>query len=81
MNYVYNFHANFFFVFSGGAGSGKSHVIRVVAKWLEFILRKPGDHPMKPKVLLLGFTGMAANLIGKTGFMGKELFLTRLLFL
>ena len=54
------------FLFSGGAGSGKSHVIRVVAKWLEFILRKPGDHPMKPKVLLLGFTGMAANLIGKT---------------
>ena len=65
MKYVCNFHANFF-VFSGGAGSGKSHVIRVVAKWLEFILRKPGDHPMKPKVLLLGFTGMAANLIGKT---------------
>mgnify|MGYP001199587282 CR=1 FL=1 len=53
---------------SGGAGSGKSHVIRVVAKWLEFILRKPGDHPMKPKVLLLGFTGMAANLIGRRAF-------------
>ena len=57
---------NFTFSFSGGAGSGKSHLIRVLAMWIEFILRKPGDHPMKPKVLLLGFTGMAANLIGKT---------------
>ena len=71
----------FSFSLLGGGGSGKSHLIRVLAKWLEFILRKPGDHPMKPKVLLLGFTGMAANLIGKTTFIGNELFLTKLLFL
>ena len=43
---------------------GKSFVINCIAKWAEMILRKPGDDPSKPKVLLLGPTGMAALLIG-----------------
>ena len=33
--------------------------------WAEKILRQAGDDPSKPKVLLLGPTGMAALLIGK----------------
>ena len=49
----------------GGGGVGKSFLINLVKMWAEYILRKPGDHPLKPKVLLLGPTGMAANLIGK----------------
>ena len=44
---------------------GKSFLINVLSKWIEFILRFPGDHPFKPKVLLMGPTGMAASLIGK----------------
>ena len=55
-------------------------MIRVLAKWLEFILRKPGDHPMKPKVLLLGFTGMAANLIGKKVFLMTYISLSKQFF-
>ena len=49
----------------GGGGVGKSFLINLVKMWAEYILRQPGDHPLKPKVLLLGPTGMAANLIGK----------------
>ena len=50
----------------GGGGVGKSYLIRTVAKWAEKILRKAGDNPLKPKVLLLAPTGMAASLIGGT---------------
>lgn len=50
--------------FIGGAGVGKSFLIRTLASWSERILREPGDHPHCPKVLLLGPTGMAASLIG-----------------
>ena len=53
----------------GGGGVGKSWVINVVSKWCEKILRKPGDDPYNPKVLLLGPTGVSAALIGK--FNGK----------
>ena len=60
---------------------GRCAPSRVVAKWLEFILSKPGDHPMKPKVLLLGFTGMAANLIGKTVFLMTYIYLSKQFFL
>ena len=49
----------------GGAGTGKSFLIKITAKWAEKILRQAGDDPSKPKVLLLGPTGMAAMLIGK----------------
>ena len=53
---------------TGGAGVGKTFVIKIVSKWAEKILRKPGDHPLKPKVLILGPTGMAASLIDGTTF-------------
>ena len=51
------------FLFSG---SGKSKTICIVAKWAEKLLRKAGDHPNKPRVLLTGPTGMASALIGGT---------------
>ena len=47
----------------GGGGVGKTAVINATSKLAEKILRKPGDNPMKPKVLLLAPTGMAASLI------------------
>ena len=49
----------------GGAGTGKSFVIKTIAKHAEKILRMPGDDPNRPKVMLLGPTGKSANLIGK----------------
>ena len=49
----------------GGAGNGKSAVIKIAAIHAEKILRQPGSHPNKPRVLLLGPTGKAASLIGK----------------
>ena len=50
-------------IFTGCGGTGKSHLITTVSKWVEKILINPG--PVKPKVLLLAFTGIAASLIGK----------------
>jgi hypothetical protein len=50
----------------GGAGSGKSNVIRICSSWAEKILRKAGDHPNKPRVLLTAPTGTAASIIGGT---------------
>ena len=47
----------------GGAGSGKSVTIRVVAMHAERILRKAGDKPNHPGVLLTAHTGKAASLI------------------
>ena len=52
-------------VVHGPGGVGKSFMINCTAKWTEKLLRRPGDNPCKPKVLILGPTGMAANLIGK----------------
>ena len=49
----------------GGAGTGKSAVIRIAAIHAEKILRQSGSHPNKPRVLILGPTGKAASLIGK----------------
>ena len=54
-----------FLSFTGGAGTGKSFVIKTIAKYAEKILRMPGDDPNRPKVILLGPTGISANLIGK----------------
>ena len=62
-NFKTSVYSNLWFL--GGGGVGKSFLINLVKMWAEYILRKPGDHPLKPKVLLLGPTGMAANLIGK----------------
>ena len=53
----------------GGAGVGKTKTIMNCANWAETYLRKPGDDPSKPRLLLLAFTGMAANLIGKLSFL------------
>ena len=53
-------------ILHGGGGVGKTSVINTIAKWAEKILRKPGDNPMKPKVILLAPTGMAASLIRGT---------------
>ena len=50
-------------VVQGGAGSGKSFVIDLVAKWVTKILRKPGDDPDHPYVLKLAQTGTAATII------------------
>jgi hypothetical protein len=53
-------------VIHGGAGVGKSAVIRIISKWCEKILRKAGDHPNKPRVLIAGPTGMASAVINGT---------------
>ena len=50
---------------TGGQGTGKSYLIRAISKHVEKILRQPGDNAEKPKVFLLGPTGMAASMIGK----------------
>ena len=50
------------------SGTGKSTVIRAMSLWSESILLKQGDHPHKPRVLLLAPTGKAASLIGKFTF-------------
>ena len=49
----------------GGAGVGKSSFIKAASLQAEKILRKPGDDPNFPKVLLCAPTGKAASLIGK----------------
>ena len=51
----------------GGAGSGKSRVIKPLAEWVEHTLRQPGDDPNAPYVVLCAFTGTAAaNINGQT---------------
>ena len=52
-------------IIHGSGGCGKSFLINCATKWAQKILKQPGDHPLKPKILILGPTGMAANLIGK----------------
>ena len=51
----------------GGAGSGKSTVISTLAKWVHYILQRPGDDPDCPYVVISAFTGAAAcNVNGQT---------------
>ena len=51
----------------GGAGSGKSTVIKVMSQYIHQILKKEGDDPECPYVLLSAFTGSAAsNIDGQT---------------
>ena len=50
----------------GGAGVGKSATINAVAKHAEKTLRKDGEDPNHPRVILCAFTAKAANLIGGT---------------
>ena len=54
-------------IIQGGAGSGKSLLIKAAAQWFEKILRQSGDDPDKPYVLVTAFTGTAAaNIDGMT---------------
>ena len=46
---------------SGGAGAGKSTVIRVVEKWVQKIVQKEGDSVDHPCVVKAAFTGCAAT--------------------
>ena len=48
----------------GGAGAGKSTVIKAIFLLAELILRQPGDNPDMPVCLKLAFTGCAAVNIG-----------------
>ena len=51
----------------GGAGSGKSTVISVLKQWIHLILRKEGDNPDHPYVIVVAPTGTAAaNVKGQT---------------
>ena len=51
----------------GGAGSGKSEVIKVLAQWCQLLLQQSGDNPDHPHVILAAPTGTAAaNIRGQT---------------
>lgn len=50
-------------VVHGGAGTGKSAVIKVISQWMERILRQPGDNPDKPYILITAPTGTCASAI------------------
>lgn len=52
----------------GGGGTGKSYLIQTTSQWVDKILREANDNPLKPKILLLAYTGNAASLIGGTTF-------------
>ena len=52
-------------IIHGGAGVGKSATIRAITLWAEKILRKAGDNPHYPNVLICAPTGKAASLISK----------------
>ena len=46
-------------------GSGKSKTIEAMSCWAEKILTKAGDHPEKPRVLIMAPSGKAAANVGK----------------
>ena len=51
----------------GGAGSGKSTVINILKQWIHMILKKEGDNPDCPYVIVTAPTGTAAsNIRGQT---------------
>ena len=47
----------------GGAGVGKSATIKAVSPWAEKILRRPGQNPKHPRVIICAWTGKAASII------------------
>ena len=54
-------------VVQGGAGAGKSLLIKAMGQWFEKELQQSGDDPNKPYVLITAFTGTAAaNVDGMT---------------
>ena len=57
----------FSLVVMGGAGSGKSTVINVLKQWLHLVLKREGDNPEFPYVIVVAPTGTAAaNVRGQT---------------
>ena len=48
-------------IIQGGAGAGKSLLIKAISQWLEKNLRQAGDDPDKPYVLITAHTGSAAS--------------------
>ena len=50
----------------GGGAVGKSYLIKTVAKWAEYTLRKGRDPEQQPNILLLGPTGVASKIIRGT---------------
>ena len=51
----------------GGAGSGKSTVIRTISQWVQKILQQEGQSPDCPSVVVTAFCGTAAaNVDGQT---------------
>ena len=51
----------------GGAGSGKSTVINILKQWIHLILKREGDNPDCPYVIVVAPTGTAAaNVRGQT---------------
>ena len=50
-------------IIHGGAGTGKSKLIKDIANSAEFFLRKSGDNPDHPYIIRAAPTGMAASLI------------------
>ena len=51
----------------GGAGTGKSMLIKVMSKWVQYILQQPGDDCDSPYIVRAAPTGMAAaNVEGST---------------
>ena len=52
---------------NGGAGSGKSTLISTISQYAHYMLRRDGDDPNCPIVLLGAYTGAAAsNIKGQT---------------
>ena len=49
-------------------GTGKSKTIEAMSCWGEKILTKAGDHPEKPRVLIMAPSGKAAANVGKQSF-------------
>ena len=60
---------------AGGGGVGKSHLMLVLSRWVEKLLRRAGDDPTNPKCLLLAPTGVAASLIGEFNFQNYNEFI------
>ena len=51
----------------GGAGTGKSHVINLIAQWVEHFMRDSGDHLHHPYIVRCAVSGTAsANISGQT---------------
>ena len=55
-------------IIHGGAGVGKSAIIKILTGVAEKILRKEGQNPNYPRVLLAAPTGKAASIIGRFYF-------------